>query len=119
MHQSRICAIAATVYLSTVGNKLMDIAMQNHQKANYAFDTLQSCSELLFEKPFFNEFVIKIPNASSVIRTLLQKGIVAGLPLEEYYPDMTDCILVCCTEMTTKAQIDRLQSEIQKAGGNG
>ena len=114
-----LCAIAATVYLSTVGNKLMDIAMQNHQKANYAFDTLQSCSELLFEKPFFNEFVIKIPNASSVIRTLLQKGIVAGLPLEEYYPDMTDCILVCCTEMTTKAQIDRLQSEIQKAGGNG
>ncbi len=113
-----LCAIAATVYLSTVGNKLMEIARQNHQKTNYAFESMSSCAEVLFQRPFFNEFVVKIPNANSDIKTLLQKGIIAGLPLEEYYPDMSDCILVCCTEMTTREQIDLLKSEIQNAGGN-
>jgi len=37
-----------------------------------------------------------------------QQGILAGVPLGRWYPDLADCLLVAVTEKRTKDQIDRL-----------
>lgn len=105
-----LMAIAATVYLSTVGVKLGDIAYQNMQKNRYARDTLPG--KPVFDRPTFNEFVLRIPDAKKKHELLVQRGILAGVLLEDLYPELKDCLLVCCTELTTKNDIDSLAAAL-------
>jgi len=44
---------------------------------------------------------------------LLSQNIIAGLPLSNYYPDMTHALLVCVTEQNTKADIDQLVAALK------
>ena len=115
-----LCAIAASVYLSTVGKKLKDLAYQNMQKAHYAFDTLLQVdgSEKVFENPFFNEFVLKVKNSREIKSKLEDKNIIIGLLLEDFYPELKDCILFCVTELTRKEDIDDLAKELSVAIGD-
>ena len=46
-------------------------------------------------------------------RHLLGQGILGGLPLKKFYPDMSDAILYCATEMNTRDQIDRLGAALE------
>ncbi|HEV3124382.1 MAG TPA: hypothetical protein VG266_07385, partial [Candidatus Dormibacteraeota bacterium] len=46
-------------------------------------------------------------DAAEVARTLRDANIVAGLPLAAAGDHLRDCLLVCCTEMTSPAAIDR------------
>jgi glycine dehydrogenase subunit 1 len=39
---------------------------------------------------------------------LRQRGIIGGLPLGKYYPELSDAMLLCVTEKRTKAEIDKL-----------
>ncbi|MAH33502.1 aminomethyl-transferring glycine dehydrogenase [archaeon] len=115
-----LCAIAASVYLSTVGKKLKDLAYQNMQKAHYAFDTLLQVDgcEKVFENPFFNEFVLKVKNSREIKSKLEEKNIIIGLLLEDFYPELKDCILFCVTELTRKEDIDDLAKELSVAIGD-
>ena len=54
-------------------------------------------------------------DAAEVRDALLQKGILAGLPLGTYYPGMDNCLLVAVTEIRTKAEIDSYATELQAA----
>ncbi len=50
-----------------------------------------------------------MPDAPRVHAALLERDIVAGLPLAEWYPDdplLRDALLVCATEVTTDAEIE-------------
>ncbi len=109
--------LMATIYLTTMGRRgLQEVAMQNLQKASYAAQTISALDgySLLFTAPLFNEFVVKTPHpAKEVAKKLLQSNIVAGLPLSQYYPDMTHALLVCVTEQNTKAEIDALVAALQ------
>nr|WP_329955631.1 hypothetical protein [Desulfomarina profundi] len=44
---------------------------------------------------------------------LLKKGIVAGLELGRYYPEMAGQYLFCATEVVRKEIIDTVVSEVQ------
>ena len=105
-----LCALAAAVYLVTYGRNLGRLAQLNNQLAVYFSDKLSKIEgvNLVFDKPFFNEFVVRIR------KDILSKisDIEIGISLEEYYPDLEDCYLVCCTEMTPKEDIDRVIDEI-------
>ena len=105
-----LCALAAAVYLVTYGRNLGRLAQLNNQLAVYFSDKLSKIEgvNLVFDKPFFNEFVVRIR------KDILSKisDIEIGISLEEYYPDFEDCYLVCCTEMTPKEDIDRVIDEI-------
>jgi glycine dehydrogenase subunit 1 len=58
--------------------------------------------------PFLWEFVLRTPqSAASFAKALRQRGIVAGLPLGRIDAKRDDQLLVCCTELTTPASIDR------------
>ncbi|MGB4268868.1 MAG: aminomethyl-transferring glycine dehydrogenase subunit GcvPA [Spirochaetota bacterium] len=109
-----LCALRATIYLSMVGNRLVDLARTNHVAASYCVEKLVELGyERVFDKPFFNEFVIKINNARDIQNKLMDNGFALGIPLEEYYPELSDCLLVTATECTTKDDIDTLVKLLQ------
>ncbi|GAX60572.1 glycine dehydrogenase subunit 1 [Candidatus Scalindua japonica] len=105
-----LCMLAASVYLVTYGKNLGKLARLNNQLAIYFADKLNQIEgvDLVFDKPFFNEFVVRIrKDIQSKI-----SHIEIGISLEKYYPDLENCYLVCCTEMTPKEYIDRVLDEI-------
>jgi len=58
--------------------------------------------------PWFHECALELPRpAAEVQDALLRHGILGGLPLAPYYPDMTHTLLVCATEKRTSAEIER------------
>src|SRR5450756_372458 len=102
-----LIALMATVFMTVYGKQgLRELAEQNLAKAHYLAGRLP----LKFSGPFFNEFVVKagarLPEA--VNRALLEKKIVGGLPLGRFYPELADCMLLCATEMTKRADMDAL-----------
>ena len=64
--------------------------------------------ERMHAGPYLNEFVIRVPEARTVHRRLLEAGVLAGLVLADAEPDdptLADGLLVCATEVTTSAEI--------------
>ncbi|HJW85802.1 MAG TPA: hypothetical protein VJ440_04130 [Candidatus Brocadiaceae bacterium] len=71
----------------------------------------------VYEKPFFNEFVLKTTgdlSAAKLNERLLKSGIIGGLELSQYYPELYNSILLCVTETKTRENIDTLVAEISK-----
>ena len=106
-----LCALAVTVFLCLLGRQgLRRLARQNVTKSHYARDLLTRSGrcQARFSAPFFNEFVLRVDNAEAVWQRLTAEGLVAGLPLYEWYPELADCLLVCVTETHPRAAIERL-----------
>lgn len=106
-----LCALAVTVFLCLLGRQgLRRLARQNVTKSHYARDLLTRSGrcQARFSAPFFNEFVLRVANAEAVWQRLKAEGLVAGLPLYEWYPELADCLLVCVTETHPRAAIERL-----------
>jgi glycine dehydrogenase subunit 1 len=61
-----------------------------------------------FAAPYFAEIAIRIPEAARVHAALAERGIVAGYPLWDDYPQLEDTLLLAATELTTDAEIDAL-----------
>lgn len=106
-------ALRATVYLSQLGPQgLRETAELCLQKSRYAADRLceNERFSLAFEGPTFKEFVIRDAEnqVDSLLKTALDAGILAGIPLGRWYPELADCFLVAVTEKRTKVEIDRL-----------
>jgi len=105
-----LCALAVTAYLSLLGRHgLRRLAETNYHAAHAAAARLSAAGVTrLLEGPFFNEFVVRVPGAAARWEALAQEGIVTGYPLERWYPDLADALLVCVTETHTAEQVDRL-----------
>ncbi len=106
-----LCALAVTVFLCLMGRRgLRELAQHNVTRSHYAQERLtrHSACQARFSAPFFNEFVLRVPNAQAVWRRLKAEGVVAGLPLAGWYPELSDCVLVCVTETHPRADIERL-----------
>lgn len=114
-----LCALAVTVFLCLLGRQgLRRLAQQNVTKSHYARDLLTRSGrcQARFSAPFFNEFVLRVANAEAVWRRLKAEGLVAGLPLYEWYPELSDCLLVCVTETHPRAAIERLAHSLGADG---
>jgi glycine dehydrogenase subunit 1 len=116
-----LIALAATVYMETMGKKgLQEVAFQNAQKTAYAAKQIAAIEgfSLAYTAPKFNEFVVRAPGAANEIleKLLTQKGLVGGLALSHYYNETPNDFLVCVTEMNSRAQIDALVAGLAEAG---
>lgn len=113
------CALRATIFLETFGQEgLKELAWQNIQKANYALDKLSQIKGIKrkFKGNSFNEFVLEFSGGfEKISRSLRKKGIIGGLNLGEYYPELKKCALVCVTEMHKKDDIDRLVAVLKES----
>ncbi len=107
-----LCALASTVYLSTVGKEgLRKVANLSVQKAHYAAERIGGLPgyEVANRAPFFDEFVVRCPAPVDQIQaSLAEQHILAGFALGRAYPRLSDALLLCCTEMNTREEIDRL-----------
>ncbi|MGI8836362.1 MAG: aminomethyl-transferring glycine dehydrogenase subunit GcvPA [Pyrinomonadaceae bacterium] len=108
-----LIALAATVYLETMGRRgLQEVAQQCAQKTAYAakqISVLEGFS-MPFSAPRFNEFVVRASgNAKELLARLAkERNITGGLPLSRYFNDRPKDLLVCVTEMNSRADIDAL-----------
>jgi glycine dehydrogenase subunit 1 len=107
-----LLALAATVYMSLMGKHgLRRVAELCLQKAHYAAASMSQRvnGSMVFQSPFFKEFVVRCPDDPTKINEKLrQHSIIGGLPLGNYYPELSDAMLLCVTEKRTKAEIDTL-----------
>ena len=108
-------ALRATVYLSQLGPQgLRETANLCLQKSHYAAERLceNDRFSLAFAQPTFKEFVVRDAEnrVDQLLKTALDAGFQAGVPLGQWYPEMQDCLLVAVTEKRTKQEIDRLVS---------
>ncbi len=102
-----LIALMATVFMTVYGKQgLRELAEQNLAKAHYLAGKLTP----RFSGRFFNEFVVKAEGKSpdEINKALLKKKIIGGLPLGRFYPELSDCMLVCATEMSRRADMDTL-----------
>jgi glycine dehydrogenase subunit 1 len=100
-----LIALMATVFLAVYGKQgLRELAVQNLSKAHY----LAGKTKTIFNGPFFNEFVVRAESKgiAEINRELELKKIIGGLPLEKFYPELKNTMLLCCTEMSRKPQMD-------------
>jgi glycine dehydrogenase subunit 1 len=113
-----LCALAATTYLATLGPRgLADVAATGAATARRLETVLAEAGfERLHSSPYLNEFAVRVPDASAVHARLLEHGVLAGLPLARWYPDdavLADGLLLCATELTTDADIERLLAALE------
>lgn len=101
-----LCALRGLIYLSSMGKKLRDLALLNHQNALHFQRQLQGKGwARAFSAPFFNEFVVEAGDTAATLKTLRSKGIAGGLDLGKVYPEMKGKLLVCVTELITVPQM--------------
>ena len=104
-----LVALATTVYLAALGKKgLRQVAELCYHKAHYAAQAISKLEgySLVFQQPFFKEFVVRCPMApQQVNEALLKEKIIGGLDLS---PITDNSMLLCVTEVNTKPEIDRL-----------
>lgn len=108
-------ALAATVYLCAMGKRgLRRVAELCLQKAHYLHDRLLEAGFTApFSRPFFKEFTLMAPLPVPELNArLLAAGILGGLDLERFAPDLPGHTLLCVTEKRTREEMDRFVGTI-------
>ena len=104
-----LVALATAVYLAALGKTgLRHVAELCYHKAHYAADAISELKgySLVFQQPFFKEFVVRCPTAPLQInQALFKERIIGGLDISHM---MDNSMLLCVTEVNTKQDIDRL-----------
>ncbi|MFS0771698.1 aminomethyl-transferring glycine dehydrogenase subunit GcvPA [Sphingomonas sp. 1P08PE] len=117
---SGLCALAFSIHMTLLGEKgLRALAMLNHRKAVAAADRLSQVPGVsVVNQAFFNEFTLTLPvEARPVVRTLADRGILAGVSLGRLYPDqhgLENGLIVAVTETTTGDDVETLAAALQE-----
>ena len=60
------------------------------------------------------EFEIRLPGQSkAALESMYSDGVIGGVSLESWWPEMSDCILIGCDEGTTESDISSLSNAIE------
>jgi len=106
-----LMALAATVYLAHMGGAgLKQLAELSAQRAHYLAGQLveRKGYRLAFEGPFLWEFVLRTPYPAEQAQTfMLERGVLGGLPLGRFVPELSDALLVSVTELNHPRAIER------------
>jgi len=106
-----LMALAFTVHLCALGKQgLRRLAVANTAAAHRAAARLTADGRwrLRFSGPFFNEFVLSGTDAETAWARARARGVLAGVPLGRWYPELADSLLLCVTEVHDAAAVDRL-----------
>jgi len=118
------CALVATIYLAAMGKTgLRNCASANLKRSRELEKAVTAIDGFTtrFSAPYFNEFAVRVPgSAKDVLKALQAKGILGGVDLGRWYPELDDSILMTATEVTTDADIAHLVtalSEVRSLAG--
>jgi glycine dehydrogenase subunit 1 len=108
---------AATIYMALTGPEgLRRIAARSHANTLALLEKLETVKGVkkVFSGSLFHEAVISLPGpVEDVMRTLKARGILAGLNLEGYYPELGHAMLVCATETKTSEDLDNYTKQLR------
>ena len=115
---------AATIYMSLVGPVgLRRVAALCHARTAALAESAQSIGgvSVAFASPRFHEVVLRLPApADAVLERLRAQGILGGVNLGNWYPELGDAVLVCATETKTGQDIHHYVESLRGAiGGIG
>ena len=116
-----LVAMMVTVYLSVYGKEgLRELGEHNLAKAHFLAETLagtHGAKQLFAGAPFFNEFVIELPESAEQVNVaLLEQKVIGGLALARWYPELgPNATLWCATELTTRAQMAAVAEQVAAA----
>jgi len=107
-----LTALAATVYMARMGGagmrRVAEISVQRAHALAGRLSALDGFELAEPARPYLWEFALLVPgDADDFARAMRRQGIVAGLPLGRFDPDRREQLLVCCTETSTPASLDR------------
>lgn len=106
-----LCAMVASVYMAAVGPQgIKQVALNSASNAHYLAGELAKIEgfKLRYDGEFFNEFITECPICPcKLVDALAEKNILAGLPVD-------GGIMWCCTEMNSKADMDKLVEAIKE-----
>ncbi|HOG06552.1 MAG: aminomethyl-transferring glycine dehydrogenase subunit GcvPA [Syntrophales bacterium] len=104
-----LCALAAAVYLVCLGKNLKPLAELNVAKAGYLRRRLLDLPGWApaFSGPVYNEFVLRCPDPEGANARWAAAGISGGVNLAGDYPELPGALLLCATELLTRADLDR------------
>ncbi len=113
-----LLALAAAIYLAALGRcGLRRVAELCYHKAHHAADRIAELSgyTVLRDRPFFNEFVVRCPRPVAELNAYLleEHGIIGGYDLGRDYPHLEGHMLLCVTEMNTRAEIELLVAALE------
>jgi len=100
---SGLCCLAFTIHMSLLGDAgIQKLATLNHEKA---CDRISGAE--VMNETFFNEFAVKLNRpAVDVVDAMVEKGVIAGVPLSRLAPDADETLLlVCATETSSDEDI--------------
>ena len=110
---SNICSnqglaiLNAVIYLALMGKKgVQQAAYLSAKNAKKLAEALIKKGVKILTKDFFNEFILEVKNSDIFLKTMKEKGILAGIKIDNQK------ILVCTTEMNTKEDIQKYTNAV-------
>ena len=100
-----LMALYATIYMSIMGKEgVKEAAQTSYDGAHYLCELLVGTEKarLVYDKPFFNEFLVQIKNRNAFFDKAVKNGILPGIKIDD------DKLLLAVTEKRTKEEIDTL-----------
>ncbi len=100
-----LMALYVTIYMSLMGKEGMKEAAQiSYDGAHYLCNQLIGTgkAKLVYDKPFFNEFLVQVQNRDTFFDKAIKKGILPGIKIDD------DKLLIAVTEKRTKEEVDML-----------
>ena len=117
---SGLCALAFSVHMTLLGEAgLRRLAGINHAGAVRAAERLACVPGVrLVNETFFNEFTLDLGReARPIVRTLADRGILAGVSLGRLYPNgggRENGLVVAVTETTTAEDVEALAGALEE-----
>lgn len=108
-----LMALYVTIYLALMGEKgLKEVNSLGYSGAHYLAEKLCATGKFTLaypNQPFLNEFVVETAiDIDALQSACAEKGILAGVKIAD------DKLLLCVTEMRSKAEIDKLVSIVEQ-----
>ncbi|KTC86979.1 aminomethyl-transferring glycine dehydrogenase subunit GcvPA [Legionella brunensis] len=108
---------AATIHMSLLGAEgLQQVARLCHLNTQKLVTELTQINgvETVFSAPYFHEALLKLNQpVDEVLAQLRELGIIGGYAVQSHYPQLTNTLLICATEMRTAQEIDHYANSLR------
>ena len=110
---------AATIYLSLMGAEGLErVALASHANVNQLVQQVSTLDgvTVAFTGSVFHEVVLQLNKpVAPVLAKMADLGVLGGLDLSSYYPELGHAVLVCTTETKNTADLDRYRQALSAA----
>lgn len=109
---------ATTIYMSIMGEEgLRRTAAESYQNAHTLMDKLAKVDGLQakFNGQYFHEAVVELQSSTQeVLKAMAALNISAGYALEQDYPELKNCLLICSTEKHSLQDLEHYVASLDK-----